>query len=143
MIRPIRAAVALSAIAAIFLFIPPVLAETIALKATLKGSNEVAPNDSAASGSAAATFDTETRKLAWVVTYSGLTGPAIGAHIHGPGQSGKNAGILVPFKFVNSPTKGSHIVSISQAKDLLAGLWYVNIHTGRHPGGELRGQLLR
>ena len=122
---------------------PAALAETIALKAELKGSNEVPPNDSAASGSAQATFDIQSRKLAWVVTYSGLSGPAIGAHLHGPGPRGKNAGILVPFKFVNSPTKGSHVLSQSQAKDLLAGLWYVNIHTGRHPGGEIRGQLLK
>jgi hypothetical protein len=26
--------------------------------------------------------------------------------------------------------------------DLLAGLWYVNIHTDEHPGGEIRGQIL-
>jgi hypothetical protein len=25
---------------------------------------------------------------------------------------------------------------------LLAGRWYVNIHTAAHPGGEIRGQIV-
>jgi len=29
----------------------------------------------------------------------------------------------------------------AQAADLLAGRWYVNIHTARYPGGEIRAQV--
>src|SRR6202163_1163107 len=75
----------------------PAAAETVALKADLKASNEVPPNDSKASGHADATFDTATKNLSWTVTYSGLSGPAAGAHFHGPGEAGKNAGIVLPF----------------------------------------------
>ena len=63
---------------------PPAQAEKITLKADLKGSNEVPPNASPASGKAEATLDTETRVLSWKVTYADLTGPAMGAHFHGP-----------------------------------------------------------
>jgi hypothetical protein len=80
--------------------IPPAHAETVTLKADLKGTNEVPPNASPASGKAEATFNTETRVLTWTVTYADLTGPAMGAHFHGPSEAGKNAGIVLPFKTV-------------------------------------------
>lgn len=118
-------------------------AEVVNLKAELKASNEVPPNDSPATGTVEATFDTATRTLTWTVTYSGLTGPAIGAHLHGPGEHGKNAGIVVPFNFVKSPIKGSAVLTEAQVPDLMAGKWYTNIHSEKHPGGEIRGQLVK
>lgn len=84
----------------------PAMAETIDLKAELSGSNESPPNDSQAKGTAEATLDTETRELTWTVEYSGLSGPAIGAHIHGPADAGANAGIMVPLKTGESPMTG-------------------------------------
>ena len=120
-----------------------VRAEVIKLHADLKGSNEVPPNTSTASGKAEATFDTETKVLTYTVTYTGLSGPAMGAHFHGPGEAGKNAGIVLPFKTVQSPIQGSATLTDGQAADLLAGKWYANIHTAANPGGELRGQMLK
>jgi CHRD domain len=123
--------------------IPPAHAETVALKADLKGTNEVPPNASPASGKAEATFNTETRVLTWTVTYADLTGPAMGAHFHGPSEAGKNAGIALPFKTVQSPIEGTATLTENQAADLLAGKWYTNIHTAANPGGELRGQMMK
>jgi hypothetical protein len=119
------------------------LAEKIILKADLKGTNEVPPNTSPASGKAEATFDTETRSLTWTVTYADLTGPALGAHFHGPSEAGKNAGIVLPFKTVQSPIQGTGTLTENQAADLLAGKWYANVHTAANPGGELRGQMMK
>ena len=122
----------------------PAAAETVTLKGDLKGANEVPPNNSSASGTAEATFDTVTRRLAWTVNYTGLTGPATGAHFHGPAESGRNAGIVLPFQgAIASPITGSATLNEAQAADLLAGRWYANIHTAIHPGGELRGQMVR
>jgi Cu/Zn superoxide dismutase len=118
-------------------------AETIVLKAELKGSNEVPPNTSPATGRAEASLDTETRLLSWKVTYADLTGPAMGAHFHGPSEAGKNAGIVLPFKSAQTPIEGTATLTESQAADLLAGKWYANIHTAANPGGELRGQMTK
>jgi CHRD domain len=118
-------------------------AEMVKLQAELKGSNEVPPNTSTASGTAEASFDTDSKLLTYTVTYSGLTGPAMGAHFHGPSEAGKNAGIVLPFKTVQSPIKGEATLTESQAADLLAGKWYANIHTAANPGGELRGQMMK
>jgi hypothetical protein len=118
-------------------------AETVTLKADLKGSNEVPPNSSPASGTVQASLNTDTKVVTWTVTYKDLTGPAVGAHFHGPGEPGKNAGIVVPFKTVQSPIEGTATLSDAQVADLLAGKWYANIHTAANPGGELRGNLAK
>src|SRR5690242_10179639 len=124
-------------------FATPARAEVVKLQAEMKGSNEVPPNTSPGSGKAEATFDTSTKLLTWTVTYANLTGPVMGAHFHGPSEAGKNAGIALPFKTVESPIQGSATLTDNQAADLLAGKWYANIHTAANPGGELRGQMMK
>jgi hypothetical protein len=123
--------------------IPAAHAETVTLKADLKGSNEVPPNTSPASGMAEAKLDTVTRLLSWTVTFANTTGPVVGAHFHGPSEPGKNAGIALPFKTLVSPIEGTATLTEVQAADLLAGKWYANLHTAAHPGGELRGQMMK
>ena len=118
-------------------------AEMVKLQAELKGSNEVPPNTSSGSGKAEATFDTDSKVLTYTVTYSDLSGPALGAHFHGPSEPGKNAGIALPFTSAQSPIQGTATLTEAQAADLLAGKWYANIHTAANPGGELRGQMAK
>jgi CHRD domain len=118
-------------------------AEVVKLTAELKGGNEVPPNNSSGSGKAEATFDTDSKVLTYTVTYSGLSGPALGAHFHGPSEPGKNAGISLPFKSAQSPIEGTATLTDAQAADLLAGKWYANVHTAANPGGELRGQMAK
>ena len=82
-------------------------AEVVKLQADLKGSNEVPPNNSPGTGKAEATYDTEAKTLTYTVSFAGLTGPAMGAHFHGPVEPGKNAGIVLPFKTIQSPIQGA------------------------------------
>lgn len=99
---------------------------------------------SAGKGTATASLDTATKTLTWTVDYSGLSGPATGAHLHGPADPGANAGIVVPFTGnLASPIKGSATLTDAQIAQLEAGKWYVNIHTEANKGGEIRGQLVR
>jgi hypothetical protein len=121
----------------------PVLADTVMLKANLAAGTEVPPNDSAATGAVTATFDTATKKLTWQGTYSGLSGPATAGHFHGPADPGKNAGVAVPITATSSPFQGTADLTDAQAADLMAGKWYVNIHTEAHKGGEIRGQVVK
>ncbi len=108
----------------------------------LTGASEVPPVSTAGSGTVDATFNKETNVLTWKVAYSGLSGPVSAGHIHGPAMAGANAGVLIPFTgSVASPFEGKATLTAAQVTDLMAGRLYVNLHTAKFPGGELRAQL--
>jgi hypothetical protein len=114
------------------------------MKATLDGASEVPANTAAGKGTADIDYDPASKKLSWKVTYSGLSGPATAAHFHGPAAAGANAGVKVPIpNATSSPVEGSATLTDEQAADLVAGKYYVNIHTAANPGGEIRGQVTK
>jgi hypothetical protein len=121
----------------------PADAETVKYKADLAGPGEVPPNDSKGTGTIEASLDAETKTLTWSGSYSGLTGPELAAHFHGPAKAGVNAPVLVPVEAKASPFSGSATLTDEQAKDFADGLVYFNIHTAAHKGGEIRGQLAK
>ena len=117
-------------------------ADMLNLGATLSGAAEVPPNTSAGMGQLQAEFDKATKTLRYTLRYSGLSGPVKAAHFHGPAEAGKNAGVALGINNAgDSPVQGSAVLTADQAADLLAGKWYVNVHTAANPGGELRGQV--
>lgn len=120
-------------------------AATIHLKADLKASAEVPPKDSAGTGTLTATLNTKTNALTYHIEFSGLTGPVAAAHFHGPAAEGVNAKPQVPIKGspIASPIDGKATLTAEQAKDLVDGKWYFNLHTAANPGGEIRGQVLK
>jgi len=86
------------------------------------------------------TLDTVTNLFSWNVSYSGLSSTITNAHFHGPALPSQNAGIQVGIGVLN-PAISSTVISSAQAADLLAGLWYINIHSTAFSGGEIRGQV--
>ena len=121
----------------------PALAEKVAMKAQLTSAAEVPANASKGNGSAAITYDTTSKALSWKLTYSDLSGPATMAHFHGPAEPGKNAGVAVPIPNTASGSEGTATLTDAQAADLMAGKYYVNVHTAANPGGEIRGQVTK
>ncbi len=121
----------------------PSMAAMINLKATLSGKTEVPSNASSGSGAVTATYDDATKKLTWKGSYKDLTGPATAAHFHGPAGEGKNAGVAIPITPNGPEFEGSATLTDAQAKELLGGEWYVNVHTATNKGGEIRGQVTK
>jgi len=133
---------AMLALGATVAFAGPAFADK--MKATLDGKSEVPPNTSAGKGSAEIDYDAATKKLNWKLTYSGLSGTATVAHFHGPADPGANAGVAVAIpNATSSPAEGSATLTDAQAADLMAGKYYVNVHTAANPGGEIRGQVTK
>jgi glucose/arabinose dehydrogenase len=91
----------------------------------------------------------------------------VAAHIHAPAPRGMNAGVVfgffgLPFNDTNPTdtvvipfangvggtvfskwdlTEGNNTTLTAQLPNILAGLSYINFHTRRFPGGEVRGQI--
>jgi hypothetical protein len=128
-------------LAAALLAAGAVQAKTIRFTAALSGPQEVPPNTSKGSGLVDATLDDATKTFTYTATYFGLSGPATGAHFHGPATAVANAPPVITAASLKSPIKGSAKLTDAQIADLTAGKWYFNVHTAAHPGGEIRGQL--
>lgn len=134
---PLLAGLALSTA----LMMSPALAEMAKFSAALEGGQESPPVTTEAKGTADITFDTESKMLEWTLEYSGLSGDATAAHFHGPAAAGENADVAVPIPDPASGAKGSATLTDAQAADLMAGKYYVNVHTAANPDGEIRGQV--
>jgi hypothetical protein len=118
-------------------------ADIVNMEATIDG--EQAGTGSPATGTGIVTFDTDTRLLSWEITWTPLEGMTNNAHFHGPAPPGKTAGVQVDIGAISglvSPSIGSATISETQAADLLAELYYINIHSTVFTAGEIRGQVL-
>ena len=111
-------------------------------KATLTGAQEApTPNASTATGTATLTFNTTTKIFTLSVTHTIAT-PTNG-HIH-KAAAGVSGGVVFPFTTFTSPISYTSVaLDATQEADLVANLYYVNIHTAAFPGGEIRGQLIK
>jgi len=141
--QPLRAIFATTCLAFAAFYAPWIhAAEPLHVMASLSAAQEVPPSTSTGKGELNGQFDPATHTLTYSVSYSGLTGPVKMGHFHGPAPSGQNAGVALGFAApYDSPIKGQAVLNAEQEQALLAGLWYVNLHTADNPKGEVRGQV--
>lgn len=113
------------------------------ISATLSGAQEVPAVTTGGTGTVTGTYDASTNTLTYNVSWSNLSGNATIAHFHGPAAAGTNASVVVPFTFTAGATSASGTATLTDAQetDFLNGLWYANVHTAAHGGGEIRGQV--
>jgi len=113
-------------------------------------------SDSTGSGSVRLTINPGQEEVCWDMHVSGLTTPITASHIHWlpPGQT--SGPVVVPFfQFVPPTTATSfsgcashNAINITTSERALLDAiiadpssYYVNVHTTKHPGGEIRGPL--
>jgi hypothetical protein len=115
---------------------------TYRLSAKLTAAREV-PKPKGVPTAATGTF-TGTLKgktLHFKLTFAHLSGKATAAHIH-RGKAGKAGPVLVPLcgPCKSGVTKTLTVTS-AQRDAIEHGMTYVNVHTKRNLGGEIRGQI--
>ena len=136
------------------------------LRATLKGFNETPANSTPASGSFRATVSGDS--ITFALTYSGLVADSLFAHIH-LGQKNVVGGAMIFFCDNSNPShsprtcpaRGGTVTGTVTAADVIgpnaqgiapgefskvleaiqSGVTYVNVHSTKFPGGEIRGQV--
>jgi predicted small secreted protein len=110
-----------------------------AIKANLTGSEQAPPLNVPGSGSGSFRV-AEDGTITGSVTTKDVQGTM--AHIH-RGAKGTNGPVIVPLD-KNGDTytaPAGRKLTPQQIEDLKAGNLYVNVHTNRNKGGEVRGQL--
>ncbi len=119
-------------------------AAIISLNANIDGAqaNAGMGTGSLGSGIASMMLDDVSNAFSWDISWAGLSSDVVAAHFHGPALPNQNAGVQVAIDFASNPTSGAANITAAQAADLLAGLWYINIHTSQFGGGEIRGQVI-
>jgi hypothetical protein len=137
----------------------------IALRATLRGLNEVPPTTSRATGTLRATLDETGHRISFTLEFRNMTANPTAAHIHF-GPSKVNGGVMVFFcggggqPACPAATSGTVTGTITAANvvgpaeqgieprdfaDVVYAIVtrnaYANIHSRRFPNGEIRGQV--
>lgn len=124
----------------------------------LTAAQVVPPSTSTATGTMSVSYNTKTKTMAYTVSWSNLSGNPTGIHIHGLADAGT---VAVPNTVGGSYPNGiAQTISISgqqasgsltgtlyadgvviREEDLLAGKFYLDIHTAAQPNGAIRGQI--
>ena len=113
----------------------------------MSGAQEVPANPSTGTGTIDVIYDKRTKVLTYSIKFSGLTGNATAAHIHGLAPFGFATGVVQPFSGFPAAASGTYSGSLLadgvfiKEDDILNGLYYANIHTPTYPGGEIKGQI--
>jgi hypothetical protein len=114
-------------------------------KATLNSGQEV-PHPKAPAGAAGTFTATSVESSSgiafrWTLKFHGLSGKAMAAHVH-LGRKGKAGPVAIP---LCGPCKNGQTgtVKIKESVEdaLEKGTAYVNVHTAKNAGGEIRGQV--
>jgi hypothetical protein len=98
----------------------------------------------AATGSGSGTFRATVtgRTIRWRMTFKETTGAVGAAHIHialaGRANPAPAVTLCGPCR---SGQAGTAKVTAAQLRKILGGATYVNLHTQKNPGGEIRGQI--
>jgi hypothetical protein len=137
----------------------------IAVRATLRGLNEVPPTTSRATATLRATLDEAGQRISFTLEFHDMTASPTAAHVHfaptkvnggvmvffcgGGGQpacpaatSGTITGAITAANVVGPVEQGiapRNFADVVYA--IRTGNAYANIHTSRFPNGEIRGQL--
>lgn len=106
----------------------------------LTGAAEVPPVTTTATGNAVVDIKPD-RSVTAKVTVSGMTATA--SHIH-EAAAGANGPVIVPFTKTGDNTFESApgaMLTEAQYESYKQGKLYVNVHSAKNPGGEIRAQL--
>jgi CHRD domain-containing protein len=141
-----RAALAGLSALLVLAFAPAAHAKTprpLTFIAIMNGGQVVPPTTTNALGLGFLTFDNQTKRLCYSLTYSGMLGTETEAHLHGDALPGQTNQVLYDLNPYGSP-KVSCLGPLKPNEERLLKQekMYIQIHTDIFVAGEIRGQVL-
>jgi hypothetical protein len=120
--------------------------ETYSFKSTLTAAQErpkpKAPSGAGGSFSARSVEANGSTTFTWKLSFHGLSGPAVAAHVH-LGKKGTAGAVLISLCGPCKNGQTGKVKIVSAAEDAMEkGKAYVNVHTAKNAGGEIRGQVI-
>jgi hypothetical protein len=121
-------------------------ATSIQIKTVMTAAQEV-PSPTGSVSNGGGTFTATVSKsetgasISWQLSFNGLTGNAIAAHIHTGAVGSPGPVVLALCGPCSSPLSGTGVLTQAALDAIQSGTAYVNVHTPTNAGGEIRGQL--
>lgn len=118
--------------------------------ATLSGAQEVPANSSTGTGTAQISYDPTAKTVTYTLTWQlgSSTATTANMHFHGAedGTDAKSSPVTIGITGFATGSSGTitsttRALTDAEANQLLAGKWYLNVHSSTIPGGELRGNI--
>ncbi|MES2652049.1 MAG: CHRD domain-containing protein [Bacteroidota bacterium] len=116
----------------------------------LSGSQEVPANSSTGTGMADIVYDPVKKTITYSFTWQlgSTVATTTNMHFHGAedGSDIKSSVVVIGITGFTTVSSGSmsgetRVLTDAEVNQLLAGKWYLNIHSSTVPGGELRGNI--
>lgn len=116
----------------------------------LSGANETPAVSSTGTGTAQISYSPVTKMITYTLTWQlgSVTATTTNMHFHGAEDGSDTKSSSVTIGITGFPTSSSGTISgttraltTTEEAQLLAGKWYVNIHSSTNTGGELRGNI--
>jgi len=114
-------------------------AQTVTMVSEIDGQQVGQGTSSPGTGVGLLELDPVANTLTYYIRYGGLLGTEIAAHFHGLGGGFPVVQPLPP----TDPKIGTWNYPESVEANLLAGVFYINIHTDLFPGGEIAGYVVQ
>lgn len=116
----------------------------------LSGANEVPPVTTSGSGSADIDFDPAMKMISYTInwTLGSASTSTVAMHFHGAenGSDTTSSPVVIGINGFSTGTSGTlsgmtRELTDAEVNQLLAGKWYLNIHSDVYPAGEIRGNI--
>ncbi len=129
---------------------PPNVRQSYTANVQLNGATEVPPVNTTGTGTANIIYYPDTKTITYTLTWQlgSNTAMTTGMHFHGSDTGGSTTSSPIVIEITGFTTNSSGTLSGTtraltdvEAAQLLAGKWYVNIHSSTFPAGEMRANI--
>lgn len=129
---------------------PTPISTVLSTTVQLSGANERPPVVPSGTGTAKITYDKSTKMIGYVISWTlgDPTSTTTAMHFHGSDTGSDTTSSPVEIPITGFSTGNSGTVSgttreltSTESAQLLAGKWYVNVHSNVAPAGEMRGNI--